>query len=215
MDHSWVISVIRNRKGPLFFVGVIFSAAGFVALLFSGADYETRTDFLVSQEETGGKDYYTLARSSEYIGKILGEVVYSERFIAALVDTGKVNAEFLPFDKKARLEKWHDMVKIRRELDLGIIQVIVASDTMRDAQRVSQAIAQVLIEKNGLFLGTNDKNIPISILSGPISERNPSLKEILSVVIGGFIFGVLASLLGIFLKHEAFRPKNVSSGSRY
>jgi capsular polysaccharide biosynthesis protein len=215
MANYWVIDALRNQKGFLFFVGVIFSIVGFIVLLFSGAHYEVRTDFLVSQEEIGAKDYYTLARSSEYIGKILGEVIYSERFIAALIDTGKVNSEFLPFDKKARLEKWQDMVKIKRELDLGIIQVTVASDTVRDAQKVSQAVAQVLIDKNGLFLGTNDKNIPISILSGPIAERNPSLKEMISVIIGGFVFGILSALLGIFLKYEALRPKDMPVEPKY
>lgn len=206
MKHFLLIDIIRRQTGLLFLVGIACAAAGFFILLFASARYEVRTDFLVSQEESNTKDYYTLARSSEYIGKILGEVVYSERFIDTVVETGKVNAEFLPFDKKDRLEMWRDTVTIQKEADLGIIHLTVASDASREAQKISQAIAQVLVEKNGLFLGTADKNIPVSILSGPIAERNPSFQEIAAVVIAGFVFGILLTVLGLFLRQEVFRP---------
>lgn len=208
MEHFLIIDIIRRRTGQLFLVGAVCAAAGFFVLLFTSARYEVRTDFLVSQEESNTKDYYTLARSSEYIGKILGEVVYSERFIDTVVETGVVNAEFLPFDKKERIEKWRGMVTIQKEADLGILHLTVAADASRDAQKISQAIAQVLVEKNGLFLGIADKNIPVSILSGPIAERNPNLQEILAVVIGGFFFGVFLMVLYFFLKQEVFRPSS-------
>ncbi len=207
MANFSLIEIARERAGSLVLSGLLLAALGFVSLLFFGARYEVRTDFLVSQEEAGTKDYYTLARSSEYMGKLLGEVVYSERFIAAVVDTGKVGSEFLPFDKTARLKEWQRMVKVQKELDLGIIKVTVFGDNAKDAQKVSAAIAQVLSEKNGQFLGTGDKNIPVSILSGPIAERNPSFKEIVSVTAGGFLFGILLSLLVFFMRYEVFRKE--------
>lgn len=211
MEHFLIIDIVRRRTGQLFLVGVACAAAGFFILLFTSARYEVRTDFLVSQEESNTKDYYTLARSSEYIGKILGEVVYSERFIDTVVETGIVNAEFLPFDKKERLETWRDMVTIQKEADLGILHLTVASDASREAQKISQAIAQVLVEKNGRFLGTADKNIPVSMLSGPIAERNPSFQEIAIVVIAGFVFGVFLTVLGLFLRQEVFQRSSFPS----
>lgn len=209
MAHISLIEIAREKAGTLVLSGLLLAALGFVSLFFFGARYEVRTDFLVSQEEAGTKDYYTLARSSEYMGKLLGEVVYSERFIAAVVDTGRVNSEFLPFDKNVRLKEWQRMVKVRRELDLGIIKVTVLGDNVKDAQKVSQAISQVLSEKNGQFLGTGDKNISVSILSGPIAERNPSLKEIVSVMAGGFIFGILLAMLFFFARSEVLRERRL------
>lgn len=211
MIHFSLLSILRREASYLFLAGIACAAAGFFVLLLTSARYEVRTDFLISQEESNTKDYYTLARSSEYIGKILGEVVYSERFIDTVVETGKVNTEFLPFDKKDRLKTWGNMVTIQKEADLGIIHLTVASDVSREAQKISQAIAQVLVEKNGLFLGTADKNLPVSILSGPITERNPSLQEILAVVISGFFFGVLLMVLYFFLKQEVPRPSSFPS----
>lgn len=205
MSQFWLLDVVREKKMLLIGTGLIVSIAAVFVLFFFSPRYEVRTDFLVSQEEVSNKDYYTLARSSEYIGKILSEVSTSERFIAAVVDTGKVTSEFLPFDKKLRIETWQKTMKMSQEVDLGILHVTILGDNSREAQRISQAVAQVLIEKNGVLLGTGEKNIPMSILSGPITENNPSGKEILLVAIAAFAFGILLTLLGIFLKYEVWK----------
>lgn len=207
MANFWFFSLLRRKKAMLLLAGALFSAIGFAGLIFSSQKYEVRTDYLVSQSGSEAKDFYTLTRSAEYMGKILGEVMYSERFIAAIVETGKVSQEFLPFDKKDRLEKWEKMVKVQDRLDLGILQVTVLSDDARQAQRVSEAIGDVLIAKNGQFLGSGEKNNAISILSGPIAERNPSVKEIITVAIAGFFFGIVITFLVAFLREEVFRKK--------
>ncbi|MDP2838334.1 MAG: hypothetical protein Q8O53_03610 [Candidatus Moranbacteria bacterium] len=204
MPHFWVLEALRYRKWLLMAVGISVALCAVFILFFFSSRYQVRTDFLVTQAETGTTDYYTLARSSEYIGKVLGEVMYSERFIAAVVEIGKVNYEFLPFDKKERMKEWRRMLSVSQELDLGVLHVTILSDNERQAGRVSQAVAQVLIEKNGLLLGTGEKNIPMSILSGPIGESNPSNGEIIIVGMAGFSFGVLVTLLGLFFKSEVF-----------
>ena len=205
MSHFWLIEVLRYRK--LFLLGSGLVVAIFVVFLlfFLNPKFQVQTDFLVSQEDTSSKDYYTLARSSEYIGKILSEVSRSERFIDALIETGKVNSEFLPFDKKQRINTWQNMTKMTAQSDLGILHVTVESDDQRMAQRVAQAVSQVMIEKNGVLLGAGDKNIPISILSGPTIENNPSTKEIILAALAGFVFGVTLAVFHIFFKQEVFR----------
>jgi capsular polysaccharide biosynthesis protein len=171
-------------------------------LVFVSPRAEVRTDYLVTQSDTTGKDFYTLARSSDYIGKILNEVVYSDRFIGEVIATGKVSAESLPFDKRNQLREWRKTVKVEREADLGILHVTVLHDDSREAQKISQAISQVLIEKNSIFLGTGDKNVPVSILSGPIAEWNPNVSEIVSVVLAGFLAGIVIAFTVLFLREE-------------
>jgi len=209
MSQFWLFEVIKEKKAGLVGTGILVSVLAVLSLFLFNPRYEVRTDFLVSQEEVASKDYYTLARSSEYIGKILGEVSSSERFISAVVDTGKISPEFLPFDKKKRIEAWQKMMKMSQELDLGILHVTVFSNDPKEALRVSQAVAQVLIEKNGALLGTADKNIPMSILSGPITEGNPSGNEIMLVAIAGFVFGIVLSFLVIFLKQEVGKQERI------
>ncbi len=210
MANTSFIRVLSRNSGMIAFVGILGSAFAMAFVFLSGADYEVKTDYLVSQEGVESKDYYTIARSAEYMGKILGEVVYSEKFINAALETGKMTPDFFPAGKQDRLKSWNSAVKVEKRLDLGILSITILHDNQKEAMRVSQAVSQVLIEKNNLFLGTGDKSVPIAILSGPIVERNPSMKEVLASVFGGFFFGILIASAFIFIKEEVFRKSNVS-----
>jgi capsular polysaccharide biosynthesis protein len=202
MANISFLSIIKKNFGTLVLVGLFVAALGFVALIVTSPRYEVRTDFLVNQNSADSKDYYTLARSSDYIGKVLGEVIYSEKFINAAVETGKVNQASLPFDKSKRIEAWSNMVKVRREADLGILHVTVLSDDSKEAQMVSEAVAQVLRERNKEFLGTTDAGVAVSILSGPITDKNPNLTEILTVLLAGFLFGFILATFVLYVRKE-------------
>lgn len=205
MANVSFFGVLRRNSGSIAFVGILASAAAMAFVFLSGADYEVKTDYLVSQEGVESRDYYTVARSAEYMGKILGEVVYSEKFMNAALETGKMSQDFFPAGKQNRLKAWSAAVKVEKRLDLGILSVTVLHDNEKEAMRVSQAVSQVLIEKNNLFLGAGEKPVPVAILSGPIIEPNPNMKEVFAAVFGGFFFGVLIASVLLFLKQEVFR----------
>ena len=202
MSNMWILQFVWKKLGSFVLSGLVFAAIGFMLLVFVSPRAEVQTDYLVTQGDTTGKDFYTLARSSDYIGKILNEVMYSDRFISEVIATGKVSAESLPFDKRNQLKEWRRTVKVEREADLGILRVTVLHDDNREAQKISQAISQVLIEKNSIFLGTGDKNVPVSILSGPLAEWNPNVGEIISVVLSGFFFGMVVTFIILLLREE-------------
>ena len=201
MDHT-IVPFLRKQAGRATLAGLVFAGLAFVAVIYFGPRYGVRTDYLISQENAQTQDYYTLTRSAEYMSKVLTEVTGSERFISAVIDTGKVDQSFLPQDKSRRLTTWKNMVRVEKRLDLGIVSVTIFGDDLREAQKVSLAVSQVFTEKNGEFLGTGDRNVPVSILSGPIAERNPSITRAVIAVGGGFIGGFLASLLLAFLRAE-------------
>ena len=198
------MNLLKEKAGTIFFLGVVASALALASVFLSGAAYKVQTDFLVSQSGMESMDYYTVARSAEYMGKVLGEVVYSEKFIDTAIATGKMNADALPTDQRDRLEKWTSLVKVAEKPDLGIVTVTVYDNDQRNATKVSQAIAQVLTEKNNLFLGNGDKPVPVSILSGPILEKNPSMKMVLFAAIGGLLLGLILSITALFIRVEVF-----------
>ncbi len=204
MEYIGFMNLLKEKAGTIFFLGVVASALALASVFFTGAAYKVQTDFLVSQTGMESKDYYTVARSAEYMGKVLGEVVLSEKFIDTAIATGKMNADMLPTDKRDRLEKWASLVKVEKKLDLGILTVTVYDNDQRVAAKVSQAIAQVLTEKNNLFLGNGDQPVPVSILSGPILEKNPSMKTVLFATLGGFLLGLILSVAALFIRIEVF-----------
>ncbi|MEI6650297.1 MAG: hypothetical protein WCL23_02560 [Candidatus Moraniibacteriota bacterium] len=201
MEYS-LVPFLRKYAGIATYVGLAFAAIGFISLFVFGPKYTVRTDYLISQQDAQTKDYYTLTRSAEYMSKVLTEVVPSERFIAAVIDTGKTDEGFLPQDKLQKLNAWKKMVRVDKRLDLGIISVSVSENDLRSAQKVSQGISQVITDKNGAFLGTGDQNVPVSILTGPLAEQNPSLSKILIAAVAGFFGGFLVTLLYSFSRIE-------------
>lgn len=203
MGNQYLFALIRSKIGTLLLWGFLFGALSFFGLVMTEKPFQTKMDFLVVQANTSNQDFYSMFKSSEYLGKVLSESVYSERFINALVETGKVNKEFLPFDKGDRLATWSKMVTVEKNLELGILSVTVKGEKERDVARVMDGIAVVLTEKNSLFRGGDEKSVEIRILSGPILSENPDLPKILKVVLGAFLAGVFMATFFVVVKSEA------------
>jgi capsular polysaccharide biosynthesis protein len=187
--------------GILFLGGVLCAALAFASIMLLSARFQSGMDFLVVQSNTQGQDFYSLFKSSEYLSKVLSEAIYSERFIDAVVETGKINGQFLPANKKERLDEWRKMVEVQKNLELGVLSVTVKSDNDRDASRVMNAISEVLIEKNSLFRSGDEKSVEIRVLSGPIIEATPTMKKILLAVGGGFLSGILLAGVLVSIRH--------------
>lgn len=195
--------LLREKIGLILLMGTLTGAVSFFGLMVLTPPFQSSMDFLVVQTNGQNQDFYTQFKSSEYLGKVLSEAVYSERFIEAVVETGKVNAEFLPFDKKARLKAWSRMVSVRKNLELGMLSVVVTNERERDAARVMKGIAEVLTEKNALFRGGDEKSVEIRVLSGPISERNPNTSMIVKTVTAGFLAGFFLASFAVIIRGEA------------
>ncbi len=191
---------IRKNMGAIVLVGLLVASFSFLVLVISQKKFKAGTDFLIVQNQTESQDFYSLSKSAEYIRDVLSESVYSELFINEVINTGKVNSEFLPFNKKERIKKWGKIVKVKGSLQPGIIRVEVLEDSQKNVIDISEAVIEVMVNKNQLFRG--EGNVQIKVLSGPIIEKNPSLSEILMVVIGGFGLGFLLGLIGIYYKEE-------------
>lgn len=183
--------LFKNHIKSMIFSGMFFGAIVSSTFVVFEKPYIVNTDFLMVQQNSGNQDFYTLFKSSEYLGKVLSEAIYSERFIDAVIETGKVNDEFFPKDKKDRLDSWAKMIHVEKNLELGILKVSVKSNSERDAARIMSAVSEVLTQRNELFRAGDPKSVEIRILSGPISERNPSLQKIALVFAGSFLSGVL------------------------
>lgn len=209
-QYSDITALIKEKIGTMIFVGFLLAAASFLFLLINEKNFSSSTDYLVVQNSTNTTDTYALAKSAEYTGKIISEGVYSELFINEVVKTGKINSEFLPFDKKNKLKNWSKMVGVNQRANLGIINVTVFDNNQKQALAVSQAISEVLTMNSKLFLGEGQM-IEVRILSGPVLQNNPSIANIIFATFGGFIFGAFIALVRIFYKANNLTVKTYSS----
>ena len=190
-------------KGIL--IGLFVALAG-IGILFLAQDrYRSSADFLVTSTQ-GGQDYYTATRSAEYMSRVLSEVLYTERFMNAIIETGKVNDAYFPRDKKERLEAWAQSLSVKRNSEIGFVSVSVTGKNDRDVYRLSQALVQVLDTNSAVVFGDDASNIKIRLLSGPILERNPSTSQFLTLLIASVALGVFGIFSARLIRQEFALP---------
>lgn len=183
-------------------MGFLGASVAFFALMFTTPHYRSTSEFLVVQSGGGNQDFYSQFKSSEYLSKVLAEAIHSESYINAVVATGKVSNTMLPLDKKLRLEEWEKMVKVKKNLELGVIEVQVEGDRQNEMTAVMEGVTDVLVNQNTLFRGGDPNSVQIKILSGPIIEKVPGVSLVVKTVIAGFLAGLLITLLALFLKQK-------------
>lgn len=191
----------------MFLAGLFLSSISFLFLVLNEKNFKVNSDFLIVQNANASQDAYSLSKSAEYFGKVLSESVYSELFINEVVKTGKVNAEFLPFDKKEKIKTWSKIVSASQNSNLGIINIKVFDNNQKQAIAISEGVSEVLTTKNNLFRGEG-QNIEVKILSGPIIEKNPSILNIMAIILGGFLFGFLLSAVLVYYKSQQNKSEN-------
>lgn len=196
-QYNDFVAKIRQNKATLILIGLLVSSLSFIFLLANEKNFKVGTEYLVIQKSQNTTDTYALAKSAEYMGKILSEGIHSELFINEVIKTGKVNSEFLPFEKREKLKSWEKMVLVSQDADLGIIKINVFENDQRSALGVSEAISEVMTTKNQLFRAEN-QDIEVKILTGPVIERNPGMGNIAAAIIAGFIFGIMLTSVWFF-----------------
>jgi len=200
MNNSEFFYFLKRNVSVAIIFGLLIASFSFFFLSIYSKNYKVSADFLVVQNQSGNQDFYSLSRSAEYWGNILSEAIYSEIFINEVVATGKVNPEFLPFDKKKKLKAWREMIKVSRDSNLGIIKVEILENDSHQALAIAEAMREVLISKNYLFRGKAD--LDVRLLSGPITEKNPGIKEIALGMVGGFLLGAILAIVWTFYFKE-------------
>ncbi|MEI9966754.1 MAG: hypothetical protein WDN67_03930 [Candidatus Moraniibacteriota bacterium] len=89
MSHELLLGTLRRKVSLAVLIGLLCAAFGFAGLMLFEKRYQDTTDFLIVQANAGSMDFYTQFKSSEYLGNLLGESIHSERFINAVIGTGK------------------------------------------------------------------------------------------------------------------------------
>lgn len=219
MSYESFFLILKRKWGSLFLSALLAGSLAFFSLVFFSKHFKATTDFLVVQTGTSqSQDFYSMLKSSEYLGKVLSQSVGSEKFIGAIVETGGVDGNFLPGNPKDRLEAWEKMVKVTNNPDVGSLHIEVFGDNDRETLRVAQAVGQVLTEKNMLFRSGEEKSVEIRTLSGPIIEKNPSIERVALATGAGTFFGFSLFVLFVFLRSEAksrelFLEETISQGT--
>ena len=182
-------------------MGILLTIFGIAAAFVFQERFKASADFMISSTQEG-QDYYTATRSAEYMSRVLGEILYSESFITAIVDTWRVDINFLPRDKKTRLDDWSKMLQAKTNSELGFIQVSISGKSGREVSKISQAVIAVLGEKGSALFGSGGEKVSVRLLSGPIIENNPSPSELSIIALVGLILGFFLNFTWRLVREE-------------
>lgn len=201
MTAEKILYIGKIKKLSLILGGLLFAAFSFFFLVFSQKNFKASSDVLITQNQTGYADYYTLSKSADYLSSVITESIYSEKFLDEVIATKMMNPDFLPQDKIKRLKVWNDTVKTSKNANIGIVHLEVFTSTQKQAVDVSNSVLSVITNKSSLFLGQG-QNVEVKILSGPIWEKNPSIGNLILATGGGFMIGFLFVFIWLYYKEE-------------
>ncbi len=201
MTLEKMLKLAKNHLKTAILLGLLTGALSFLLLVMTQKSFRSSTDVLVSQNQPGVTDYYSLSQSANYLTTVLSQSIYSEKFLDDVIALNKVSASFVSGDSASRLKKWQHVVKIKNNPNVGIMSIEIFGDTQNQTSQISDAVLDVLANKNSFFLG-QDQNVNVRILSGPITEKNPSLSQIALTSVGGFLLGSLLYVLFLIYREE-------------
>lgn len=200
MQGATLIELARENIGTLIIGGLFAAALAFLGFIVTEPNFRVTSEYLIVQNSEKSQDFYTLFKSSEYLGNVLSEAVYSEQFINEAEKLNKFDKSTLSGVGQTRLNAWKNIVHVSHNVNIGSLQVEVLNDDRRQAQNISDAVGSILTQKNTLFHGGKQGDVEIRLITGPIIHQNPSLGEIAIVTVAGFLFGVLLALVLLYFR---------------
>lgn len=190
-----IIKFIREKWPNIVFFGLLLAALSFFFLTVSQKNYKTNIDLLITQNQNGYSDYYALSKSADYLSSVMIEAIYSEKFLEEINNSGVNTSSFLPENKIDRLKEWKKTILVSKSANLGIVNVEIYSNNQNLSKDIANAITEVLTNRYFIFLGKG-QDLDVRLLNGPLIEKNPTLSQIISIPLAGFIIG---SFLFVFI----------------
>lgn len=192
-------------------VGTLCATVAFVVITLTAPRFLARMDFFIVQN-TSTTDFYSLFKSSEFLSEILVDAVHTERFIERVVATSAGDVLHLPINKKERLNAWRKIVDVSQRHKLGRLGIVVYGNSRHEVNVIANGVADVLIQQNDAFRGGKKEDVDVRLLTGPVIEPNPPLKDIIIAVVASFFCGVVF-VYGIGYMRHVYDAYN-SNGQR-
>ncbi|HBA36400.1 TPA: hypothetical protein DCZ15_00835 [Candidatus Falkowbacteria bacterium] len=201
MEFSDFLKLIKSKKGTiltLVFIVVLFTIG---LSLTSPLKYGAESRLLVAQD-TAGNDPYTISKSNEYLGNLFAQIVYSASFYDLVLESPyNVDKNYFSGAYNKQLKAWQKTIDTKTISDTGIIEINIYHQNPYQAQQISLAVNDILINKNAYYHG-NNQTTKINIIDQPLVSSYPVKPNLIQNLILAFVAGLLLSLFYIYLFPE-------------
>ena len=187
---TYINNVKKNWKTAmsimLLVVIVVFAVS--VAL---PAKYRATSTLLVVPKHDISMDVYTAAKSTEFISRVLTELVYSRSFYETVRQTDTALEPVTTSQDPEKIQKaWGKTVDTNIVSNTGVIKISVYHEDKMQAYKYAYAVSGILTQNNEAYLGGGYADV--RTIDTPITSKNPVspnvlVNTLLAVIIGGFL----------------------------
>lgn len=177
-------------------------AGGIVALVISFVQplkYRATMRLLIIQATSPTLDAFTAVKSSEKVGRNLGNVIASSSFLErTLLANPKIDAAGFPQDERKRRKAWGRTVESSVAPETSVMEVRVYHQRPTQAHAIAEGIGNVLVREAREYTGSQD--ISVKVIDSPLVSRFPVRPNIPLNTVLGLILGALFGAVFEYLR---------------
>lgn len=198
MDNKDFLKLFKKRKTTVISITLVFVIIALIISLVQPLKYRSRSRLLILQPNTSA-DAYSVARSNEYVGGLISEIIYSGSFLESLKGSEAVfDRNYFSDTYKKNVKKWRKTVFARSGGDTGIIDIEIYHTNPEEAKRISLAVNQLIISGQSPYK-FNPYTTKINVIDEPVVSSFPVKPNIPLNLVMSIIFGFIAGCSYIYL----------------
>jgi len=198
MDTKDFIQLAKKRRTTVIGITLVFVIIGLLITLAQPLKYRSKSRLLILQPDTAA-DAYAIARSNQYVGGLISEVIYSGAFLDSLnSSTYSFDRSLFKGDYKQNIKLWKKTVFARSGGDTGVIDIEIYNTNPDEAKNISLAVNQLIISGQSPYK-FNANQTKITVIDEPIVSSFP-VKPNIAINLGmSILFGFLSGCSYIYL----------------
>ncbi len=199
MELQEMTTFLKQKWQTVALFMVVFAILAFVFSIAQPQKYRSEQRFLVVSKYAEDVDPYAATRSTEYLANLLSEIVYSQNFMAQVMDSGyALDEDLFPLEAKKRKKAWNKSLRTRVLGDTGILEITLYHRTQFDTEQLALAVGDVLQKQHAQYHSRGDVTT-IQVIDQPITSLRPVQPNILLNTSAGLVLGIFAGLAFIYL----------------
>lgn len=198
MNIQEFLQLAKKRYITIIGIVLVFVIIALAGTLLQPLKYRSKSRLLIAQPNMAA-DAYAIARSNQYVGGLISEVVYSGAFLDSLESSDAVfDRNYFNGTYKQNIKKWKQTVFARSGGDSGIVEIEIYHPDPSEAKKISLAVNNLIISGQGPYQFANNQ-IKITTIDQPIISSFPVKPSIPLNLLASLIFGLSFGLSYIYL----------------
>ncbi len=211
MEIQELTSIIKRKWQTVLVFALVLGGLAFIVSVFLPQKFRADERLLLVQSHSADVDPYAATRSTEYLTGLFTEIMYSEKFVQQVVQSGfGVTQATFPSEAKEKREFWKKTLRVREKGDTGIIEISVYHQDKYLAEQLALAIGSVITNQHGEYHSRGNA-VQIQTIDPVTVTEKPVEPSVPLNTLAGLGLGMIAGLAFIYL----FPKKEVNFFAAY